>query len=151
MSEQNELLEAALKLAESIRPYSLSKEERTLIEVIEQHRLSPVRPWIGRSIQEILDADTGDSSLIHNLANRGRELEAENARWIERTYGAMEKQKPATEQSAKDSASSDARQVHIREVVSVEWEPWTVEMVRNHKNFQQTVDAHNAEMERVTK
>lgn len=65
---------------------------------------SPVRPWSGRSIQEILDADTGDSSLIHNLANRGRELEAENARmrralkeslpWIERTYGAMEKQKP---------------------------------------------------------
>ena len=65
---------------------------------------SPVRGWSGRSIQEILDADTGDSSLIHNLANRGRELEAENARmrkslnealpWIERTYGAMEKQKP---------------------------------------------------------
>lgn len=65
---------------------------------------SPVRHWSGRSIQEILDADTGDSSLIHNLANRGRELEAENARmrkalkeslpWIERTYGAMAKQKP---------------------------------------------------------
>jgi hypothetical protein len=36
--EQNELLEAALKLAESIRPYSLSEEERALIEVIEQHR-----------------------------------------------------------------------------------------------------------------
>jgi hypothetical protein len=60
---------------------------------------------------------------------------------------------PSTEdQEAKDNkASQSTRQVHIREVVSVEWEPWTVEMVRNHQNFQETVDAHNAEMERVTK
>lgn len=38
-----------------------------------------------------------------------------------------------------------------REVIPVKWEPWTVEMVRNHKNFQETADLHNAEMERVTK
>jgi len=39
MKEQNEeLLQAALKLVESIKPYSLSEEERALIEVIEQHR-----------------------------------------------------------------------------------------------------------------
>jgi hypothetical protein len=56
-----------------------------------------------------------------------------------------------TEEDAKDKASGDARQVHIREVVPVEWKPWTVEMVRNHQNFQETVDLHNAEMERVTK
>lgn len=31
--------------------------------------------YSGKSIQEILDADTGDSSLIFNLANRGREME----------------------------------------------------------------------------
>lgn len=48
MNEQNELLEAALKLAESIKPYSLSEEERALIEVIEQHRTEPKRieGWI---------------------------------------------------------------------------------------------------------
>jgi len=57
-----------------------------------------------------------------------------------------------TEQEAKDYCLTEgARQVHIREVVPVEWEPWTVEMVRNHQNFQETVDAHNAEMERITK
>jgi hypothetical protein len=76
MKEQNKLLEAALKLAESIRPYSLSEEERTLIDIIEQHHPKPKR---------------------------------------------------------------------------VDWEPWTVEMVRNHKNFQETADFHNAEMERITK
>jgi len=59
-----------------------------------------------------------------------------------------------TEQDAKDYCINEpARQVHIREVVPFEWEPWTVEMVRNQhrRNFQATVDAHNAEMERVTK
>ena len=56
-----------------------------------------------------------------------------------------------SEEDAKTHSSDRARQVHIREVVPVEWEPWTVEMVRNHRNFQETVDAHNAEMEKVTK
>jgi hypothetical protein len=42
-------------------------------------------------------------------------------------------------------------QHQLREVVPVEWKPWTVEMVRNHRNFQETADLHNAEMERVTK
>lgn len=55
-----------------------------------------------------------------------------------------------TEQDARDHASPNMlSQIHIREIVPVEWEPWTVEMVRNHRNFQETVDAHNAEMERV--
>jgi hypothetical protein len=55
-----------------------------------------------------------------------------------------------TEQEAKQNCGiNGVRQVHIREVVPVEWQSWTVEMVRNHKNFQETVDAHNAEMERV--
>jgi hypothetical protein len=35
--------------------------------------------------------------------------------------------------------------------VPVEWKPWTAETVFFHQNWQQTVDAHNAEMERVTK
>jgi hypothetical protein len=43
MSEQNELLEAALKLAESIKPYSLGEVERELIEIIERHRPKPER------------------------------------------------------------------------------------------------------------
>jgi hypothetical protein len=56
------------------------------------------------SIQEILDADTGDSSLIFNLANRGRRMEVEIARmrkalsdclpFIETMYGSVEKIKP---------------------------------------------------------
>jgi len=119
MSEQNELLEAALKLAESIRPYSLSEEERALIEVIDQHRPKPKRleGWIN----------------LYNDSKPGGTI------W-------------PTEQDAKDYCINEpARQVHIREVVPVEWKPWTVEMVRNHKNFQETTDAHNAEMERVTK
>jgi hypothetical protein len=57
-----------------------------------------------------------------------------------------------TEEDAKTRSSDNTlRQVHLREVVPVEWKPWTVEMVRNHKNFQETADLHNAEMERVTK
>lgn len=119
MNEQNELLEAALKLAESIKPYSLSEEERALIEVIEQHRPKPKRfeGWIN----------------FYNDSRPGATI------W-------------STEQEAKDYCLAEgARQVHIREVVPVEWEPWTVEMVRNHRNFQETADAHNAEMERVKK
>jgi hypothetical protein len=74
-----------------------------------------------------------------------------------------------TEQEAKDKAGEPARQIEIRVVAScekadkgptkvdrgandpIDWKPWTVEMVRNHKNFQETADLHNAEMERVTK
>jgi hypothetical protein len=117
---QNELLEAALKLAESIRPYSLSEEERALIEVIEQHRPKPKRleGWVN-----LYGPDDHYMGFI----------------W-------------PTEQDAKDHASPNMlSQVHIREVIPVKWKPWTVEMVRNHQNFQETVDAHNAEMERVTK
>jgi hypothetical protein len=36
--------------------------------------------YSGMSINAILEADTGASSLIYNLANRGAELECENAR-----------------------------------------------------------------------
>ena len=120
MKEQNELLEAALKLAESIRPYSLSEEERTLIEVIEQHRpkLKRLEGWIN-----LYGLDDLYMGLI----------------W------------PTEEDANTRSSDNTLRQVHLREVVPVEWEPWTVEMVRNHQNFQATVDAHNAEMERVTK
>jgi hypothetical protein len=120
MNKENELLEAALKLVESIKPYSLSEEERALIEVIEQHRpqAKRVEGWIN--------------------------LYAPDEEYMGFIY--------LTEEDAKTHCSDyTLRQAHIREVVPVEWEPWTVEMVRNHKNFQATVDAHNAEMERVTK
>lgn len=68
-----------------------------------------------------------------------------------------------------DGSSEPAGQIEIRVVASyekadkgltkvdrgandpIEWEPWTVEMVRNHRNFQETADLHNAEMERITK
>jgi chromosome segregation ATPase len=119
MKEQNqELLEAALKLVESIKPYSLSEEERALVEVIEQHRpkAKRVEGWIN------IYGET-----LHGYV------------W-------------PTEELAKNFTGDDsARQVHIREVVPVEWKPWTAIRVRNHKTFQETVDAHNAEMERVTK
>jgi len=132
MKEQNELLEAAETLLRIIddRPGFLTvgkaykaKEAR---EIIERHRPKPKRieGWI---------------NLCKGYEDKGYEgYEPAGIIW-------------ATEQSAKHNASSDCRQVHIREVVPVEWEPWTVEMVRNHRNFQETADAHNTEMERVTK
>jgi len=119
MKEQNEeLLQAALKLVESIKPYSLSEEERALIEVIEQHRpkAKRVEGWIN----------------IYGETLRGFV-------W-------------PTEQSAKDNASSGGRQVHIREVVPVEWEPWTAKTIQSLSfSAEEIVAAHNAEMERVTK
>jgi hypothetical protein len=134
MKEQNELLEAALKLVESIKPYSLSEEERALIEVIEQHRPKPKRleGWIN----------------LYNGYKPGGII------W-------------PTEQEAKQNCNSDGRQVHIREVVPVEWEPWTVQTLVDFPmqtlvdlptqtlvdspNYQAIIDAHNSEMERVTK
>lgn len=118
MKEQNELLEAALKLAESIRLYSLSEEERTLIEVIDQHRPKPkrVEGWLNLYGARV-------SGFV----------------W-------------PTEQSAKDKVSSGGRQVHIREVVPVEWEPWTSRTVQLLAiSWEELAAAHNAEMERVTK
>jgi len=123
MSEQNELLEAALKLADLVKDLKAKGETFfeavELIQIIEAHRAEPKRldGWIN----------------FYNDSRPGGTI------W-------------STEQEAKDYCLTDgARQVHIREVIAVEWEPWTVEMVRNHKNFQETVDAHNAEMERVTR
>jgi hypothetical protein len=57
-----------------------------------------------------------------------------------------------TEEDAKTHCSDyTLRQVHIREVVPVEWEPWTVQTLVDFPNYQAIIDAHNAEMERVTK
>jgi len=121
MNEQNELLQAALKLAESIRPYSLSEEERTLIEVIEQHRPKPKRieGWIN--------------------------LYAPDEEYMGFIY--------LTEEDAKTHCSDyTLRQVHIREVVPVEWEPWTGKTVQSLAiSWEELAAAHNAEMERVTK
>jgi hypothetical protein len=122
MKEQNEeLLQAALKLVESIKPYSLSEEERALIEVIEQHRPHAKRleGWIN-----LYGPDDHYMGFI----------------W-------------PTEQDAKDHASPNMlSQVHIREVVPVEWEPWTGKTVQSLSfSAEEIVAAHNAEMERVTR
>jgi hypothetical protein len=120
MNKENELLEAALKLAESIKPYSLSEEERTLIEVIEQHRPKPKRMegWVN-----LYGPDDHYMGFV----------------W-------------PTEQDAKDHASSNMlSQVHIREVIPVEWERWTAKTVQSLSfSAEAIVAAHNAEMERVT-
>jgi hypothetical protein len=121
MTQNEELLQAALKLVESIKPYSLSEEERALIEVIEQHQLKPkpkrLEGWIN----------------LYNDSKPGGTI------W-------------PTEQEAKQNCSSNVvRQVHIREVVPVEWKPWTVETLLDFPHYQAIIDAHNAEMERVTK
>jgi hypothetical protein len=127
MNEQNELLEAAEKLLEILAVIDdtegLTKEE---MEVI---------------------ADT--RKIVDQHRPKPKRLEG----WIN-LYGPDDHYMGfiwPTEQDAKDKASDSTRQVHIREVVPVEWEPWTVEMVRNHRNFQETADLHNAEMERITK
>ena len=134
MKEQNEeLLQAALKLVESIKPYSLSEEERALIEVIEQHRpkATRVEGWI---------------NIYKGYEDKGYE---------DKGYEGYE---PAgiiwpTEQEAKQNCSSNGvRQVHIREVVPVEWKPWTAKTIQSMSfSAEAIVAAHNAEMERVTR
>jgi hypothetical protein len=122
MNEQNELLEAALKLAELVKDLKAKGEiffeAVELIQTIEAHRPKPER------LEGWVNVYDGFPTWCYI--------------W-------------ATEKGARDAAGEVARQVQIREVVPVEWKPWTVEMVRNHQNFQETADAHNAEMERVTK
>jgi len=123
MNEQNELLEAA----------------ETLLRIIDDRPgfLTVGAAYKAKEAREIIESHRPKPQRLDGWLN---------------FYGALVSGFVwPTEQSAKDNASSDARQVHIREVIPVEWEPWTVEMVRDHQNFQETVDAHNAEMERVTK
>jgi len=128
MKEQNELLEAAEKLLEILAAIDdtegLTKEEMHVI------------------------ADT--RKIVDQHRPKPKRVEG----WIN-LYGPDDHYMGfiwPTEQDAKDHASPNMpSQVHIREVVPIEWKPWTVEMVRNHKNFQETADLHNAEMERVTK
>ena len=121
MEKQNEeLLEAALKLAESIRPYSLSEEERTLIEVIEQHRTEPerVEGWL-------------------NIYKGYEGYRPGGIIW------------PTEEEAKQNCGINGVRQVHIREVVPVEWEPWIIQTLLDFPHYQAIIDAHNAEMERV--
>jgi hypothetical protein len=127
MKEQNELLEAAEKLLEIL---AVIDDTEGLTEE-EMHVIADTR------------------KIVDQHRPKPKRLEG----WIN-LYGLDDLCMCViwpTEEDAKDKASGDARQVHIREVVPVEWKPWTVEMVRNHQNFQETVDLHNAEMERVTK
>jgi hypothetical protein len=128
MKEQNELLEAAEKLLEILAVIDdtegLTKEE--------MHVIADAR------------------KIVDQHRPKPKRLEG----WVN-LYGPDDHYMGfiwPTEQDAKDHASPNMlSQVHIREVAPIEWERWTVEMVRNHKNFQETADAHNAEMERITK
>jgi hypothetical protein len=126
MNEQNELLEAAEKLLKILAVIDdtegLTEEE---MEVIADTR-------------KIVDQHRPKPQRLEGWINVYEGFPTWCYIWL-------------TEQGAKGNASDLARQVHLREVVPVEWEPWTVEMVRNHRNFQETADLHNAEMERLTK
>lgn len=124
MTEQNELLEATDKLLEILANIDdLTENEWQVIE--DARQIVEQR----RQKQERLE---GWANLYKNSITVG-------TIW-------------PTEQIAKDHCiNSTGRQIYIREVVPVEWEPWNVETVRNHRNFQETADAHNAEMQRVTK
>jgi hypothetical protein len=127
MNEQNELLEAAEKLLEILAAIDdtegLTKEEMKVIA----------------DTRKIVDQHRPKPKRLEGWVNFYNDSRPGGTIW-------------STEQEAKGYCLTEgARQVHIREVIPVEWKPWTVEMVRNHRNFQETADAHNAEMERVTK
>lgn len=127
MKEQNELAEAVEKLLEILAVIEdtegLTKEEEEVIA----------------HTQKILDQHRPKPKRLEGWLNLyGPDDHYMGFLW-------------PTEQDAKEKASDSTRQVHIREVVPVEFKPWTVKMVRNHKTSQETVDAHNAEMERITK
>lgn len=127
MKEQNELLEAAEKLLEILA--AIDDTEGLTEE--EMHVIADTR--------KIVDQHRPKPKRVEGWINFYNDSRPVGTIW-------------STEQDAKDYCLTEGvRQVHIREVAPVEWKRWTVEMVRNHKNFQETVDAHNAEMERVTK
>jgi hypothetical protein len=125
MKEHNELLDAALKLLNILNNVDdLSVDEWEVIgdarTIVEQHFQEPQR------------------------------LEG----WINLYKGYKGNEEAGiiwpTEQEAKQNCSSNGvRQVHIREVIPVEWEPWTVETLLDFPHYQAIIDAHNAEMERV--
>ena len=129
MTEQNELLEVTEKLLEILATIDaltfgdLTKDEWRVIE----------------DAQRIVEQQRPKPKRLEGWINVYNDSKPGGIIW-------------PTEQDAKDyCVSSRGRQVHLREVVPVEWEPWNVETVRNHRNFQESADAHNAEMERVTK
>jgi hypothetical protein len=125
MKEQNELLEAAEKLL------GIIDDRPEFLTVLGAHKAKEAR--------EIIEAHRPKPKRLEGWINFYDDSRPGGNIW-------------STEQEAKDYCLTEgARQVQIREVIPVEWEPWTVEMVRNHRNFQETADAHNAEMERVTK
>jgi len=127
MKEQNELLEAAEKLLGIIddRPEFLTLEGAHMAkearEIIEAHRPKPKR------LEGWVNLYGPDDHYMGFI-------------W-------------PTEQAAKDHASPNMlSQVHIREVVPVYWKPWTNKSVKSAAfTWQAIADAHNREMERVTK
>jgi hypothetical protein len=126
MKEQNELLEAALKLLNILNNVDdLSVDEWEVIgdarTIVGQHQLKPKRleGWIN--------------------------LYAPDEEYMGFIY--------LTEEDAKTHCSDyTLRQVHIREVVPVELEPWTGKTVQSLAiSWEELAAAHNAEIERVTK
>jgi len=130
--EQNELLQAALKLLNILNNVDdLSHDEWEVI--------GDVRTIVGQHFQEPQRLE-GWINLYKGYEDKGYEgYEPAGIIW-------------PTEKEAKQNCNSNGvRQVHIREVVPVEWEPWTDKSVKSACTWQAIADAHNREMERVTK
>jgi hypothetical protein len=126
MNEQNQLLEAAEKLLEILAVIDdtegLTKQE---MEVIANTR-------------KIVDQHRPKPKRVEGWVN----LYGPDDHYMGFIW--------PTEQAAKDHASPNMlSQVHIREVVPVEWEPWTIQTLLDFPHLQAIIDAHNAEMERV--
>jgi hypothetical protein len=125
MKEQNKLLEATLKLLNILNNVDdLSHDEW---EVIGDTR-------------KIVDQHRPKPKRLEGWINFYNDSKPGGTIW-------------PTQQDAEDySVSEEARQVHIREVIPVEWEPWTGKTVQLLAiSWEELAAAHNAEMERVTK
>jgi hypothetical protein len=127
MKEQNELLEAA----------------ETLLGIIDD---SPEFLTLGRAhkakeAREIIEAHRPKPKRVEGWIN----LYAPDEEYMGFIY--------LTEEDAKTHCSDyTLRQVHIREVVPIEWEPWTGKTVQSLAiSWEELAAAHNAEMQRVTK
>jgi len=128
MKEQNELLEAAEKLLGILSTIdAITFGDLTISEwnVIEEAR-------------QIVEKHRPKPKRIEGWIN----LYAPDEEYMGFIY--------LTEEDAKTHCSDyTLRQVHIREVLPVEWDPWTVETLLDFPHLKAIIDAHNAEMERV--
>ena len=125
MTEQNELLEAALKLAETLKSIEnkadWSMEAQQALDAIEKHRPKPelVECWVYLGSESWTAYYSRESAIFNSNKHH------------------------------------NATAVHLREVTPApEWERWNREIVSTHYGkagtLQDIADAHNLEMKRVT-